>query len=315
MNSTSGRGARRTSAGFTIVEVVVSMAIIVLLMALIVPAVQQAREAARVTQCRSNLRQLGIAMHAYHEVHGAFPPGNTNGFSCFVTMLPHLEQTAAYSRVHFTNIEAPENAEVRATQMPFLVCSADSTPATNTRIAITNYVANCGSGVHVGGKMLGMFRVLQPNSVGSGVISARDVTDGLSNTVAFSEVLHASGEKDRLRTTWDGPRILDPDKFIDECDHVDGWSQPGNSWDRGFDWMDGNAGMTLYNHLQTPNRVSCTNAGDVLGGCYAPTGNHVGGVNAGFADGSTKFLSNTIDRSVWRSLGTRSGAEVIASVE
>lgn len=228
-------------------------------------------------------------------------------------MLPYLEQAPLYAQVVFTHPDAPENAAVRAAQIPFLKCPMDEAPRPVAVIATTNYVANCGSGVHVGGKLLGMFRVLQKSDVGSGTLATRDVSDGLSTTVAFSEVLHASGTKDRIRTTWFGPRHVDPDEFVAGCEMVDLNSQVGDSTDRGFDWTDGNAGMTLYNHLQTPNHMSCTNKGSVLEGCYPPTSNHSGGVNTCLADGSTKIISDAIDRSVWRAIGTRAGGEVASS--
>jgi len=108
---------RRFFAGFTLIELLVVIAIIAILIALLLPAVQQAREAARRTQCKNNLKQLGLAMHNYHDVHGLFPhnhnrylndqaniPGDrTGGFSWLVYALPYLDQAPLYNTITFTS--------------------------------------------------------------------------------------------------------------------------------------------------------------------------------------------------------------------
>ncbi|MGH7201341.1 MAG: DUF1559 domain-containing protein, partial [Planctomycetaceae bacterium] len=89
-------------SGTTLTELLVALSVIGLLLALLVPAVQQVREASRRTQCRSNLKQIGIGMQSYHSVHGMFPPGSSNGFSLHVFLLPHVEQRNLYDQIDFS---------------------------------------------------------------------------------------------------------------------------------------------------------------------------------------------------------------------
>ncbi len=107
MSMRSSTTARRRLQGFTLIELLVVIAIIAILIALLLPAVQQAREAARRTQCKNNMKQLGLALHNYHDVANCFPPGYTQdnryptggfqGHSVFYYLLPYIEQTNLYN--------------------------------------------------------------------------------------------------------------------------------------------------------------------------------------------------------------------------
>jgi prepilin-type N-terminal cleavage/methylation domain-containing protein len=135
---------------FTLIELLVVIAIIAILVALLLPAVQQAREAARRSQCKSNLKQLGLAMHNYHDVHGIFPTqnhrftngpqpaGTTGGFSWLVMSLPYLDQTPLYEQVDFHNEtgtpwnqninDQGRNAAIRRTIISSLLCPSNEMP-------------------------------------------------------------------------------------------------------------------------------------------------------------------------------------------
>ncbi len=93
----------RRRSGFTLIELLVVIAIIAILIALLLPAVQQAREAARRTQCRNNLKQLGIALHNYHDVHQTFPPGGFSEWGYQTFLLPYVDQAAGYNQINFAN--------------------------------------------------------------------------------------------------------------------------------------------------------------------------------------------------------------------
>src|SRR5262245_60462030 len=105
--------------GFTLIELLVVIAVIAILVSLLLPAVQQAREAARRTQCRNNLKQIGLALHNYHTACNMFPPGyvagapypaTTNGWSWCAQILPHLDQTPLYEKINFQlPVEDPVN--------------------------------------------------------------------------------------------------------------------------------------------------------------------------------------------------------------
>ncbi|MFO0135589.1 MAG: DUF1559 domain-containing protein [Planctomyces sp.] len=121
--------------GFTLIELLVVIAIIAILVALLLPAVQQAREAARRTQCRNNLKQIGIALHNYHDVNNCFPPGNvTMGDCCStpslinwaISILPYLEQTNLQQQYNF-NLpnETPANVAVLKSKLPVYNCPSD----------------------------------------------------------------------------------------------------------------------------------------------------------------------------------------------
>ena len=279
--------ARRLASeriGFTVIELVVVVFIVGLLIALIIPAVQAARESSRRTQCASNLRQLGLAMGAYDSLHRHFPPGNiSNAWGQHVALLPHLDQEALYRRVDFAAAPYAEarkshanNDFVRATLIPVFACPSDFPSihwvVPNLRITVigTSYAANFGTGVQKYGYN-GMFRHPPPES--RGPVTSGEVTDGLSYTAAMSEILVTNGTNDVLRVNWNTERGYtapeDLDKFIRYCEsHTADDLKSGNPWTRGRPWTYGDAGYTWYNHVLTPNRPSFINGALVQYGAY-----------------------------------------------
>src|SRR5258708_3210318 len=132
---------------FTLVELVVCIAIIGVLLALLLPAVQMTREASRKTQCRSNLRQIGTAIAAYESMHQMFPPGGSYGASMHVTLLPFLDNKALYDRYDFIK---RDDSAVRTVKIPLYICPSDPAPpiwplGTTGEVA-TNYAGNSGTG-------------------------------------------------------------------------------------------------------------------------------------------------------------------------
>jgi prepilin-type N-terminal cleavage/methylation domain-containing protein/prepilin-type processing-associated H-X9-DG protein len=201
------------AAGFTLIELLVVIAIIAVLIGLLLPAVQAAREAARRAQCVNNMRQMGLALHNYHQTNDCFPPGGqpkwsvpnaalvANGdFSPHVRLLPSLEQTALYNSANFTTtcfndaFGAAVNSTVTITRLSVFLCPSCPPPTWNaqkignvTAVAPgNNYYACYGSSLEfdrtqTSGPPNGVF------GYSGSALGIRDVTDGTSNTVAVGE--------------------------------------------------------------------------------------------------------------------------------
>jgi len=196
------RNAGISPKGFTLIELLVVIAIIASLIALLLPAVQQAREAARRTQCRNNLRQLGLAMHNYHENHRSFPPGviartddlSKGLHSGLTLMLPMLDQSTIYNRYNF-NLpwSVPANVDVSNVNIPILRCPNAGNPVPQTsgiKIGGTDYAFSKGPSATLclRSQRGGMFDI-------NSHVRTADVTDGLSNTFAMGEAASDSSLK------------------------------------------------------------------------------------------------------------------------
>ena len=208
--------------GFTLIELLVVIAIIAVLIALLLPAVQQAREAARRSQCKNNLKQMGLALHNYHDTHGTLPaghyklPGTTignPGWGWGAMILPQLEQGNLYQSLNVATTSLTA-ASKPASETPLSVfrCPSDVGPPLNAGRgghATSNYMGIYGSKditASTGGTINGYL-----SSSGTGVFSPnsgvrlRDVTDGTSNTVMVGEVAFGMvGAEDYGGSIWAG---------------------------------------------------------------------------------------------------------------
>ena len=306
--------------GFTLVELLVVIAIIAVLIGLLLPAVQQVRAAAARTQCLNNLKQLGLAAHAYHAATGKFPPGRGSPapriFSAQAYLLPYLEQGNLDAALDYTappaTYTAPgvvydgtRNYPAACTRVAAFVCPAD--PASGRVPGVTyggtNYAGNAGGGASWGLLTAsdGVF------AVGPGVRIA-DITDGTSTTALFSERPLGGGAADT-----DPRRVMvELSGSADPTPTACAGGTPANG-ERGGRWVVGNYGNTLYTHADGPNPAwpDCTNATQQKGRLAARS-NHPGGVNVGLADGSVRVVRDDIDAVTWRAFGSRSGGESVA---
>lgn len=306
--------------GFTVIELLVAITIVAVLVSLALMTVQRARESARRVQCVSHLHQIGVAIESYHSMNGMFPPGNANAYSFHVAVLPHIGQAALFRTVdHSLYIWDPVNDELRRSRPPLFACPSD--PSANlasgeSGVLGTNYVGNAGTGVQNNGYD-GMFQPFYPPNAERrhGPVRAAMVHDGLSHTAAISEVLIGNGTREALRVNWWTPQALPRqdqlEQFANACRNLDTSSEKGDLWQRGRTWIEGDNGMTWYNHILTPNQKSCYNGTWVPGGAYTAASLHGDGVNVLMADGSVRFTSASIDLTVWRALGTRDGGEAV----
>lgn len=314
--------------GFTLIELLVVIAIIAVLVSLLLPAVQQAREAARRTQCKNNLKQLILAVHNYHDVYTRFPGGTTGSgcrssstcptnltgrhrISAFVDLLPYYEQANLYNQ-YTAAPQAPwSGASFWQAQLAALACPSDvqfRNPDT-TSPSMTNYNFCSGDGsllmCSVANEIPGQFDTRQCEKA-RGIFSKqsyrqiRDVTDGTSNTIAMSE--HATPTTDRGlgRVAETGGASTDTPafcraQFVDK-QFIGSVGLVGDVGFRGGRWNDGAGMFTRFNTMIPPNGPSCQEASSHwAGGMFPPSSRHAGGVQVAMADGSCRFISENID--------------------
>jgi prepilin-type N-terminal cleavage/methylation domain-containing protein len=297
--------------GFTLIELLTVIAIIAILISLLLPAVQQAREAARRTSCRNNLKQIGLALHNYHEAHKCFPfgQGGSGGkYSAISQVLSYLEQKNVYDAINFNlDVTDPANGFPRGVEMAVLRCPSDSDNTQPASGAAINYYGNKGSSIYWG--------ATDQNGVffKSSCVRIRDIKDGTTQTAAFSERVLTDGSNGTVSPIADvflgnsGGDPNTPDEAVSMCYAVD-INNLANQFPvfMGAPWMNG---QHCYLHVDTPNRRSC---GFYPTKATMPASSwHPGGVHTLLCDGSVHFISENINRQIWRAMGTRNGKEVV----
>jgi len=280
--------------GFTLIELLVVIAIIAVLIALLLPAVQAAREAARRAGCLNNMKQIGIALHNYHDARGVLPSGYvyvkgypTGGFGWATMILPNLEQAALFNAVNFSlPAWSSQNSTACVQKIATYFCPTDYTTQgflsrEGFGYAKSSYVASFGpNDMDITPEdRLGLF---SRNSQ----TRFADVTDGLSQTLAAGERTNAvylsvigSADHYDLETVWSGA--------IKELP------------------VDDHAHTTLF---QAAYLINSPNFDDRDSMSF-----HPGGSNYLFADGSVKFIKLTINPTIYQTLGSRAGGEVVGS--
>jgi prepilin-type N-terminal cleavage/methylation domain-containing protein/prepilin-type processing-associated H-X9-DG protein len=361
----------RARRGFTLIELLVVIAIIGVLIALLLPAVQSAREAARRAQCTNNLKQLGLALANFESANGGYAPGygptydvatvgnnpsNTCGSrpNVLAQILPYIENAATYNAFNFHwclsgNIgTANETATIQI--VAAFNCPSDPENTKLTNLGYANYVASLGgtAAQQVGSGTtqeantgrLGIFNVnldTGPAQLVNGVsnwpawmraipVTVAAVTDGTSNTAAFSETKRShAATTSTVGGLTGGIQTNDPlQVFVTNTN--DNYNPQNCYYNmsgyytrivyRGQQYYR-NLPMTgYYNHTMTPNtkQFDCgVNGGSFTQAHMAARSYHSGGVNVCFADGSVKFIKDSINPIAWLALGTRAGGEVVSA--
>ena len=268
--------------GFTLIELLVVIAIIAILIALLLPAVQQAREAARRSTCKNNLKQIGLALHNYHDTHRIFPPGSvysssaapggTNRINAWVFILPFMEQASLYNQWDFDyDVYSSQNNEPLKTPVDAYFCPSRPRAGTHggssPEIAYGDYALSVGTG-HCNSETPSNWKGLfsQNSSV-----RMRDIIDGTSNTIA-------GGEKRTEQYSLTSPQ---------------------------YRWG--------YHAIRCMN----TEINQDVSGSASDTNmnfgsEHEGGAQFIFSDGSVHFLSENIDFDLYKNLGDKADRKVIA---
>lgn len=326
----SHRGLReipfRLRTGFTLIELLTTMSIIGLLIALLLPAVQMARESARRSQCASHLRQIGVALANYASAFSAFPgASNGRGYSALVMVLPYLDQQPLYSAFNFST-DANEfspyspNATAMGIELAGFLCPSDSLPATSLKATWSSYAANRGVNRRNGEQNNGAF-VTPLSPSGPGCSPLEGFVDGMSTTASFSEWVLGPliwPSRDPKGTVFETPTWLTTaaefDQFAEECHSLDTAIATVNVDYKGMYWSFGGYMHACYNHILGPNDHSCTTGGgQVQIGAYSASSRHPGGVNLLYADGHVRFSTDAVSQQSWRAVGTRNGGEVVGA--
>jgi prepilin-type N-terminal cleavage/methylation domain-containing protein len=340
---------QRRQRGFTLIELLVVIAIIAILVALLLPAVQQAREAARRTQCKNNLHNIGLALHNYLDTFSILPFGKGPSYpgvpvyarwSQHAMILPYIDQGPLYNTIDFNygpetpgmagviNFMPPsvnaggQNAAASRALIPLFHCPSDPVAGTAGWPGANNYVGNQGGWLCDRSDSPGVATDNSPAELQTGVFyflskcRARDFVDGMSQTAMFSEKLKGDGSPRPKTDMFVIPHQTSRDATFNTCQAINPLTATPLTSKWGASWVMGENCCTQYNHVAVPNSLTCGGTGfpgtmTNMAMQVAPTSYHTGGVHMLMGDASVHFCSDNVDLNLWRSIGTRASGEAV----
>ena len=340
------RSCRQNRRGFTQVELLVAIGIIGVLMAVLLPAVQAAREAARRAHCLNNLRQLALGHHQYHDRCGKlirmvtspsknYPQYNWNGYSSHTMLLPYIEETNLFNRLRLDQYyyekspAAPDdNLTMSRTFVQLFKCSSDRAFPSAVDLGTVNYGVCAGSHFNVYTANVtesdGMF--IRGAANGTPNLTFVDVRDGLSKTIMLSEFV--TGDNSTLAWSHQGdwvrgvpftgirskPGQADLNKYGAACEAA----KAKHISIGGQTWMASGMYDSAFNTVAPPNWKwpSCSTCmfcgkGDSPG-VWPARSRHPGGANHAMGDASVTFIPDQVDLRVYQGLGSRNGSEAVS---
>ena len=299
--------------GFTLIELLVVIAIIGVLVGLLLPAVQQAREAARRSSCSNNLRQTATAMHLYNDAINTLPPGRGPYGCCWgtwaVLVLPFMEESnAADAYVNWGGNDSTNgghrysggpNLTVTRRRYQTLTCPSDIPNAPLNSITSHNYAVNHGNTGYDRSTINGVSFLQAPFSVAASTtqpkkgVSLEEIVDGTSSTLMLGEVLQGAGGDLRGFIWWG------------DASGFSAYQAPNSSLpDRIY--------TAVFCNDQPEQNLPCAVSTGTAPTMFAARSRHPGGVQVATCDGSTRFISETIELDVWRGLSSSQGGEVVS---
>jgi prepilin-type N-terminal cleavage/methylation domain-containing protein/prepilin-type processing-associated H-X9-DG protein len=337
--------------GFTLIELLVVIAIIGVLIALLLPAVQAAREAARRSQCTNNLKQLGLAIQNYIDSNGALPPtgtnhtltANFNDYGMKPRLLPYLEQQNLVNALNFSFFyNEARNVTVTSATVNAFLCPSDGNmnrramaAAPSVAFGETNYGNNIGTLLNFAGSAFdGPAYSLSPGNIISQTVTLASIRDGTSNTAMHSEWVKgrniAIDGKNMVYivpvsyTVGTSPPLVNGDVIASAkalSDQCQASTTKSTMATKGFSWMFMSCGIGGgYSHINTPNKKACyfsnhnANPNSIKEvTVVGASSSHSSGVNVGFLDGSVKFIKDSVSLPTWIAIGTMNGGEVISA--
>jgi prepilin-type N-terminal cleavage/methylation domain-containing protein/prepilin-type processing-associated H-X9-DG protein len=320
--------------GFTLIELLVVIAIIAILIGLLLPAVQKVREAAARTTCQNNIKQLGLAAHNFHSANNKFPDGAwasgiAYGNSDLVRLLPYIEQDNIAKNYDYSQPwwGSANNVTVASNRIKTMMCPSDPNnggqPGSGNPMGLSNYHGNSGIWYDRSGKD-GMFDDLLNTGR-----RLEAVSDGTSNTALYAEVangtLTGGAAKHRISDCYE-TTVSQPYSQLTfaQLQTARGellakdWQAANVPWGgdwryKGYPYVEGSPWRAWYNHLLPPNKP-----------CWVPqdaatwwsivvpaSSYHSGGANVCMADGSVRFVTDSINMDAWMAAGSRNGGEAI----